>query len=52
MDPIQHTPVGGEPFWYGEANSVRQAYLAARQRDNAPAQNKLLGIVGGMALFQ
>jgi len=22
MDPLQHTPVGGGPLWYGEANSV------------------------------
>ena len=22
MDPLQHTPVGGGPLWYGEANLV------------------------------
>ena len=37
---------------YGEANSVNQAYLAVRQRENAPAQHKLLGIVVGTSLFQ
>ena len=39
-------------LWYGEANSVQQAYLAVRQRDNAPAQHKLLGIAAGTTLFQ
>jgi len=52
MDPLQHTSVGGAPLWYGEANSVQKAYLAVRQRVNAPAQNKLLKIVAGIALFQ
>jgi hypothetical protein len=52
MDPFQHTPVGGGPLWYGEANSVQQAYLAVRQRENAPAQHKLLGIAAGTSLFQ
>ena len=27
MDPLQHTPVGGGPLWYGEANLAQQAYL-------------------------
>jgi hypothetical protein len=52
MDPLQHTHVGGGPLRYGEANSVQQAYLAVRQRNNAPAQHKLLGIVVGTSLFQ
>ena len=52
MDPLQHTPVGGGPLWYGEANSVQQAYLAVRQRENAPAQHKLLGIGARTSLFQ
>ena len=52
MDRLQNTPVGGGHSWYGEANSIQQAYLAARQRDNAPAQNKLLGNVAGTTLFQ
>ena len=52
MDPLQHTPVGGGPLWYGESNSVQQAYLAVRQRDNAPTQNRLLGIAAGTALFK
>jgi hypothetical protein len=52
MDPLQHTHVGGVPLWYGAANSVQQAYLSARQRENAPVQHKLLGIVVGTALFQ
>lgn len=52
MDPLQHTPVGGGPLWYGEANSVQQAYFAVRQHGNAPAQNKLLGIASGTALFK
>ena len=51
MDPLQHTPRGGGPLWYGEANSVQQAYLAVRQRENAPAQHKLLGIAFGTSLF-
>ena len=34
------------------ANSVQQAYLEGRQRDNAPVQNKLLGIATGTTLFQ
>ena len=38
MDQLKDTPVGGGSLWYGEANSVQQAYLADRQRDNAPAQ--------------
>ena len=33
MDPLQHTYVGGGPIWYGEANSLQQAYLAFRQRE-------------------
>ncbi len=49
---IQHTHVGGRPLSYGEANSVQHAYLAYRQRENAPAQHKLLGIVAGTSLFQ
>jgi hypothetical protein len=52
MDPLQHTLVGGGPLWYGEANSVKQAYLAVRQRENAPAQHKLLRIDDGTSLFQ
>ena len=52
MDPLQHTPVGGGPLWYGESNSVQQAYLSVRQQENAPAQHKLLGIAAGTALFQ
>jgi len=36
MDPLHHTHVGGEPLWYGEANSVQQANLVVRQRKNAP----------------
>jgi hypothetical protein len=52
MDPLQHTPVGGGPLWYREVDSVQQAYLAARQRGNAPAQHKLLGIAAGTSLFQ
>jgi hypothetical protein len=52
MDSLQHTPVGGGPLSYGEANSVQQAYLAAYQRDNAPTQNKLLGIAASTALFR
>ena len=40
MDPLQHTPLGGGPLWYGEANSVQQAYLAVRHRENAPVQHK------------
>jgi len=52
IGPLQHTPVGGGPFWYGEANSVQQAYLAVRQREKAPAEYKLLGIVVGTTLFQ
>jgi hypothetical protein len=52
MDPLQHTPVGGGPLWYWEANSVQQAYLAVRQRENALAQHKLLGMVVGTSLFQ
>jgi len=53
MDPSQHIPVGGGPLWYtyGEATSDQQAYLALRQRDNAPAENKLLEIDAGTALF-
>ena len=35
MDRLQHTLVGGGPLWYGEANSVQQAYLAVRRRENA-----------------
>ncbi len=30
MDPIQHTPVGGGPLWYGKSNSEQQAYLVVR----------------------
>ncbi len=52
MDPLQHTPVGGGPLSYGVANFVQQAYLSVRQRENAPAQHKLLGIVVGTSLFQ
>ena len=52
MDPLQHTHVGGGPLWYGEANSVQQAYLAVRQRENDPAQHKLIGIVVGTSLLQ
>ncbi len=52
MEPLQHTPVGGGPLWYGEANSIQQAYLEVRQRENAPAQHKLLGITTGTSLFQ
>ena len=52
MNPLQHTLVGGGPLWYGEANSVHQAYLVVRQRENAPAQHKLLGIVARTSLFQ
>ena len=52
MDPLQHTLVGCGPLWYGEANSVQQAYLAVRQRENAPGQHKLIGIAAGTSLFQ
>ncbi len=52
MDPLQHTHVGGGPLWYGEANSAQQIYLAARQRENAPAQNKLLENAARASLFQ
>ena len=52
MDPLQHMHVGGGPLWYVEANSVQQAYLAIRQRENAPAQHKLLEIAAGTSLFQ
>jgi len=52
MDQLQHTHVGGRPLRYGEANSLQQAYLAVRQRENAPAQHKLLKIVVGTSLFQ
>jgi len=52
MDPLQHTHVGGGSLWYGEANSVQQAYLSARQRENAPAQYKLLGSFARTSLFQ
>jgi hypothetical protein len=52
MDPLQHTTVGGGPLWYGEANSAKQAYIVVRLRDNAPAQNKLLGTIDGTILFQ
>ncbi len=52
MDPLQHTPVGGEPLWYGDTNAVQQSYLAFRQRENSPAQHKLLGIAAGTSLFQ
>ena len=52
MDPLQHTPVGGGPLWCGEANSVQQAYLTVRQRENGPAQHKLFGIASGTLLFQ
>ena len=44
--------MGGGLLWYGEANLVQQAYLAARHRENAPAQHKLLGIAAGTTLFQ
>ena len=44
--------MGDGPLWYGEANSIQQSYLAARQRDNAPGHNKLLRIVAGTTLFQ
>ena len=50
MNPLHHTPVGGGPLWYGEAKSVQQVYLAFRQRDNAPAQNKLFGIAASTSL--
>jgi hypothetical protein len=40
MDPLQYTHVGGGPLWYGEANSIKQAYLGVRQQENAPAQHK------------
>jgi hypothetical protein len=52
MDPLQHTHVGGGPLRYGEANSIQQAYLAVRQRENALAQHKLLGIDARTSLFQ
>ena len=52
MDQLQHTHVGGGPLLYGEANSVQQAYLAVRQRENAPAQHKLLEIAARTSLFQ
>jgi hypothetical protein len=52
MDPLEHTPVGGGPFWYGEANLVQHAYLAVRQRENAPVQHKLIEIVARTSLFQ
>ena len=52
MDPLQHTHVNGGSLWYGEANLVQQAYLAVRQRENVPAQHKLLGSVVGTSLFQ
>ncbi len=52
MDPLQHPPVGGGPLWYGEANSIQQAYLSVRRRENAPAQHKLLGIAAGTTVFQ
>ena len=50
--PITTYSRGRCPLWYGEANFVQHAYLAIRQRDNAPAQNKLFGIVYGTSLFQ
>jgi hypothetical protein len=37
MDSLQHTHVGGGPLLYGEAISVQQTCLAARERENAPA---------------
>ena len=50
---LQHTPVSGVSLWYDEANSCQQAYyLAVRLRNNAPAQNKFLGIVVCTTLFQ
>jgi hypothetical protein len=52
MDPLQHIPVGGGLLWYGKDHSIQQAFLAVRQRDNATAQNKLLGIAAGTTLFQ
>jgi len=52
MNPLQHTHVGGGPLWYGEANSVQQAYLAIRQPENAHAQHQLLGIAAETSLFQ
>ena len=44
--------MGGGPLWYGDATSAKQAYLAVRQRENAPAQHKLLGIAAGTSFFQ
>ena len=44
-DPSQHTPVGGVPVLYGDANLVQQAYLAVRQRENAPAQHNYLELL-------
>jgi hypothetical protein len=52
LDTLQHTHVGGGPLWYGGANLVKQAYLAVRQRENAPAQHTLLGLAAGTSLFQ
>jgi hypothetical protein len=52
MDPLQHTPVGGGPLMYWEANLVQQAYHAVRQRENAPAQHKFLGIIARTSMFQ
>ena len=34
------------------ANSVQQAYLEVRQRENAPAHHTLIGITAGTSLFQ
>jgi hypothetical protein len=44
--------VGGGTLWYGKTDSVQQAYLVVRERENAPAQHTLLGIVAGTTLFQ
>ena len=52
MDPLQHTPMGGGALFYWESSSAQHAYLAIRHRDNAPAQNKLLGVVPGTRLFR
>jgi hypothetical protein len=51
MEPLQHTPVSVGPIWYGEANSVQQAYFVVRQRDNAPAQNKPLCVAAAHRWF-
>ena len=44
--------MGGGPLWCGdEANLVQQAFLAVRQRNNAPAHNKLFRCAARTTLF-